>query len=1650
MSSVLVRTFAVLIGVCSAVSSAQASSDQYRFERFWPVLQQPWYFSAQSAAVDDQGFIYVSDAAIEQVQKFTLQGQYVTQWGRRGTGPGEFDNPAGIAVDSDGNVFVADLRNGRIQKFTSNGEFLTAFGATGSAPGQLQSPRYLAIDALDNLFVGEQGNHRVSRFSRVPGSGPSKPPVFDFSFGSFGTGPGQFTGIGHMALFENGDIFVVGSRTDRVQKFSPQGDFILEFGSQGQGPGELNFPGGIAINNQDEVLVADSENRIQAFDLNGNFLREMGDIRPPGAIPLSADVIAITGSGELILTDRNRASVAKTTAEGGFLVDFGSTGSTPGRFIFAGSIAQDPLGRLFVADAPGLGPGGRYQAFGTNGELLLDFDLDQNLRDITFGEDGRLYGVRGGVFVYESLAAGASPPPPNLLSSATDSISNIPFGLVGNLGSDQLLFNIAINPAVNTPVSEPLAGNNQTRALGFADLNGDRRGDYIYGVQGVNQIEINDFPNIGGATDPLSTDADDTRAIVVFDADGNGTMDILTGNADAPNRLFLNDGSGSFFLGTTLGDAGDDSRALTTADIDGNGTIDVFVGNADGQSRIYLNDGAAGFSPGPVIGSPSDSILAARFVDLDRSGTFDLVVARDGTNQVYLNANGVFAAPTNITTDNHDSRSLDLADLNRDGYTDIMVGNYNQINRYYLNAGDGVSWIGSDIGAESEATTSLAVFADTTQALLYVGNDGQLNRVYYTPQFEFEALLTASAQIPEEGASNTQAVLLDDMAQSVFGQVNATVVGISPGDHLYALNPSSQTVTRFDSDATPMAETRVEQLPGEAAVVLAGMAVDQGDRIYVTDRYNQRIHRLDPPTDLSGNDPHTLAFTFGDPGTGDGQLDGPRAIEVLSNGNLLVADEQARLQIFTSDGQFVSSFGEQGLTPGTFELIADFEALDDGRVAVLDTRLDRVQVFTPQSVADNTKAIVVAGGGPYTGNSLWDATQNNANFAYRVLVSQGFTKDTIWYLSADTGLDLDGNGEPDDVDADASIANLTDAFTNFAADADNLVVYLVDHGGLDTFRMSGTETLPSGVLGTLMDSWQSANPTAKLTAIYDACQAGSFLEELSSDQFDRAVIASSGPTENAYFVSQGSLSFSNQFWTHIFNGLSLEDAFDLAAQAQTTAFPLQTPMVEADGDGMANTPLDLARLNNQFIGNGTQIFGNAPQIGELTVSPPNGSTATVEVAGVNDDDGIARVWMVLRPPGFNPGSPDNPIQDLPTVELTSVAGTQNYSATFSGFTSEGSYQITVYAQDAIGNTAVPVVGALTVSNPLQRKAIIVAAGESSDPLAGAIATNANLAYSALLQQGYGPDGGSCASALCDDVQFLSNSGVAGLDAAATLANLHFAITDWAIQDGQDLVVYLVGTPEASGLRLNAGEVLSVSELAAWLDLAQQTLPGAVVVLYDGEFSGDFVQGLAPPTGNQRVTIASDGDLLRCNLVLDDDISFSRYFWGQILNGATVRQAFNVARLGIRYSDRSQVPLLDDNGNGIGNEFTDGIFSRTYALGSGVLLAGDEPLVAAVNAPATITGAELAEIEAIGVTSTGTIDSVEAVITLPTCEEIRLPMQNAGESRFVVQTQALADVTGLYDVAVIARDDEGLSSLPVVTRIEQLAGGLLFSDGFEGE
>ena len=64
------------------------------------------------------GSIYVSDSRNALIQKFTSEGVFVSQWGTKGSGDGQFSHPSGVAVSSDGSVYVADYANNRIQKFS--------------------------------------------------------------------------------------------------------------------------------------------------------------------------------------------------------------------------------------------------------------------------------------------------------------------------------------------------------------------------------------------------------------------------------------------------------------------------------------------------------------------------------------------------------------------------------------------------------------------------------------------------------------------------------------------------------------------------------------------------------------------------------------------------------------------------------------------------------------------------------------------------------------------------------------------------------------------------------------------------------------------------------------------------------------------------------------------------------------------------------------------------------------------------------------------------------------------------------------------------------------------------------------------------------------------------------------------------------------------------------------------------------------------------------------------------------------------------------------------------------------------------------------------------------------------------------------------
>jgi streptogramin lyase len=76
-------------------------------------------------AFGPNGRLYITDGyGNARILEYTPDGKRVKQWGKPGTGPGEFSLPHAIQIDEKGTVYVADRENGRIEKFDLDGNFL--------------------------------------------------------------------------------------------------------------------------------------------------------------------------------------------------------------------------------------------------------------------------------------------------------------------------------------------------------------------------------------------------------------------------------------------------------------------------------------------------------------------------------------------------------------------------------------------------------------------------------------------------------------------------------------------------------------------------------------------------------------------------------------------------------------------------------------------------------------------------------------------------------------------------------------------------------------------------------------------------------------------------------------------------------------------------------------------------------------------------------------------------------------------------------------------------------------------------------------------------------------------------------------------------------------------------------------------------------------------------------------------------------------------------------------------------------------------------------------------------------------------------------------------------------------------------------------
>jgi DNA-binding beta-propeller fold protein YncE len=272
LGAVTLGAFALVVAMAST-ARAQCNPPCGTFLTKWgsPGSGDGQFSYLSGVAVDGSGHVFVTDFGNARIQKFDNNGTFLTKWGSYGAGNGQFTNPTGVAVDGSGNVFVSDWDiqcqewagcqtiMARIQKFTNTGTFLTTWGSPGSGDGQFFQPTGVAVDGSGNVYVADSGYNRVQKFTNI---------------GSFILEWRGFTFPFALAVDGNGHVFVTDTSNNltstpaRIVECTNTGTFLTTWGSPGSGDGQFanGGPHGVAVDGSGHVFVADGHNnRIQKF-----------------------------------------------------------------------------------------------------------------------------------------------------------------------------------------------------------------------------------------------------------------------------------------------------------------------------------------------------------------------------------------------------------------------------------------------------------------------------------------------------------------------------------------------------------------------------------------------------------------------------------------------------------------------------------------------------------------------------------------------------------------------------------------------------------------------------------------------------------------------------------------------------------------------------------------------------------------------------------------------------------------------------------------------------------------------------------------------------------------------------------------------------------------------------------------------------------------------------------------------------------------------------------------------------------------------------------------------------------------------------------------------------------------------------------------
>jgi streptogramin lyase len=213
---------------------------------------------AHGLRIDRDGNLWAGDVGAHTVRKFSRDGQVLLTLGTAGeagewneaTGSRKLNQPNDVVVADNGDIFIAQGHtpgpNGdaRVLKFDKTGKLLTQWGGKGTGPGQFTVAHSVAIDAAGLLWVTDRENQRIQ--------------VFDQK-GTF-VREMKYAGLPCAVDIGRQYVYMVNGFAGQLVRMDLAGKVLAVVGKPGKGPGEFGEAHFVAVSPKQEVFVADSVN----------------------------------------------------------------------------------------------------------------------------------------------------------------------------------------------------------------------------------------------------------------------------------------------------------------------------------------------------------------------------------------------------------------------------------------------------------------------------------------------------------------------------------------------------------------------------------------------------------------------------------------------------------------------------------------------------------------------------------------------------------------------------------------------------------------------------------------------------------------------------------------------------------------------------------------------------------------------------------------------------------------------------------------------------------------------------------------------------------------------------------------------------------------------------------------------------------------------------------------------------------------------------------------------------------------------------------------------------------------------------------------------------------------------------------------------